>query len=227
VRQTKLPQGELKRVSVSLLLDQDVRWEGRAPHLQQVLVPPSAEKLKAIHDLVAGAIGFKAERGDQLILETLPFEATLRSEPPPASAPAPATLPAAPAGRMPAWLRTPKVLGGMAGGAILLLALAVLAIRKLRRRPAASATAKSALPPGSAGAPALGEVDSSEMRMQAVIGDHADAQARLEAEALQAIKAPTPSTNKKDVLSKYLRESLKKDSNVQIQILRTWLNEKV
>jgi hypothetical protein len=63
--------------------------------------------------------------------------------------------------------------------------------------------------------------------MQAVIGDHADAQARLEAEALQAIKAPTPSTNKKDVLSKYLRESLKKDSNVQIQILRTWLNEKV
>jgi hypothetical protein len=58
------------------------------------------------------------------------------------------------------------------------------------------------------------------------MGGQADLQARLEAEALEAIKAPTPTTNKKDVLTKYLRESLKKDPIVQVQTLRTWLNEK-
>ena len=57
---------------------------GRAPgpKTKRVVEPPSTEKLKAIHDLVAGVIGFSAERGDQLIVETLPFEATLNPEPP-------------------------------------------------------------------------------------------------------------------------------------------------
>ena len=221
VRQVKLPQGELKRVSVSLLLDQDVRWEGKPGHLEQVLVPPSPEKLKTIRDLVAGVISFKAERGDQLIVETLPFEATLHTEPPSPAAPAPAPVP--PAGKLPAWLKTPKGLAEMAGGAILVLALVVLGFRWLARRPARTVNAQTALPPG---APALADADSVEKKMQAKLGDHADMQARLEAEALDAIKAPTPTTNKKDVLTKYLQASLKKDPIVQVQSLRTWLNEK-
>jgi flagellar M-ring protein FliF len=225
VRHVTLPQGELKRVSVSLLLDQDVRWEGKAPHLQQVLIPPSPEKLKTIRDLVAGVISFKAERGDQLIVETLPFEATLHTEPPPSAAPAPA--PAAPGTiRLPVWLRTPKAMGAAAGGAILLLVLVVLGFRRLRRRPRGSASGQPALPAGTQGAPALDDDDSVEKKIQAQLGGQADAQARLEAEALDAIKTPAPTTNKKDVLSKYLRESLKKDSVVQVQTLRTWLHEK-
>jgi len=223
VRRVNLPQGELKRVSVSLLLDQEVRWEGKAPHLQQVLVPPSAEKLKTIRDLVAGVISFKAERGDQLIVETLPFEATLRTEPPSPAAPAPA--PAAPAGRLPAWLRSPRGMGAVAGGAILLLALAVVGFRRLRRQPGRSATTQPALPKGIQGAPALAG-DSVEKKIQAQLGGQAETQARLEAEALDAIKAPTPGTKKKEALTNYLRESLKKDPVVQVQILRTWLHEK-
>jgi len=223
VRRVNLPQGELKRVSVSLLLDQEVRWEGKAPHLQQVLVPPSAEKLKTIRDLVAGVISFKAERGDQLIVETLPFEATLRTEPPSPAAPAPA--PAAPAGRLPAWLRSPQGMGAVAGGAILLLALAVVGFRRLRRQPGRSATTQPALPKGIQGAPALAG-DSVEKKIHAQLGGQAETQARLEAEALDAIKAPTPGTKKKEALTNYLRESLKKDPVVQVQILRTWLHEK-
>jgi flagellar motor switch protein FliG len=38
---------------------------------------PSADKLKAIHNLVAGVTGLSTERGDQLVVETLPFESTL------------------------------------------------------------------------------------------------------------------------------------------------------
>jgi flagellar M-ring protein FliF len=223
VRHVTLPRGELKRVSVSLLLDQDVRWEGQAPHLQQVFIPPSTEKLKAIRDLVAGVIGFKAERGDQLMVETLPFEATLRSEPPSAAPPAPA--PAAPSSPLPAWLRTAKGMGTAAGGAILLLALVVVGLRRIGHRPAGSAASQTALPPGTQGSPALAE-DSVEKKIQAQLGGQADLQARLEAEALEAFKSPTPTTNKKDVLTKYLRESLKKDPLVQVQVMRTWLNEK-
>jgi len=224
VRRVKLPQGELKRVSVSLLLDQDVRWEGKPPRLQQVLIPPSAEKLKTIRDLVAAVIGFKAERGDQLIVETLPFEATLHTEPPAPAAPVPA--PAAPVGRLPVWLRNPKGMGAVAGGTILLLVLAVVGFRRLSRRAGRSVATQTALPPGSPSAPALGDSDSMEKKIQAQLGGQADLQARLEAEALDAIKTPTPTSKKKDALSKYLKESLKKDPVVQVQSLRTWLNEK-
>jgi flagellar M-ring protein FliF len=224
VRRVKLPLGELKRISVSLLLDQDVSWEGHAPHLRQVLIPPSADKLKTIHDLVAGVIGFKTERGDQLIVETLPFEATLHSEPPPPAAVA--SRPVTPADRVPAWLRTPKGMGAAAGGVILFLVLAAVVIRKLVRRPSGTAAARASLPPGAAGAPALAGGDTVEKMMQAQLTDQSETQARLEAEALAAIKAPTPTTNKKDVLSKYLREGLKKDNVVQVQTLRTWLHEK-
>jgi flagellar M-ring protein FliF len=223
VRRVKLPQGELKRISVSLLLDQEVRWEGKAPHLQQVLVPPSAEKLKTIRDLVAGVISLKADRGDQLIVETLPFEATLRSEPP--SGAAPVAAPAPPSSPLPAWLRSPRGMGAAAGGAILLLVLAGVGLRLLRRRPGGSAAARTALPPGAQSAPAVAG-DSVEKKIQAHLGDQAETQARLEAEALDAIKTPTQGTKKKEALTKYLRESLKKDPVVQVQILRTWLHEK-
>jgi len=80
VRRVRLPQGALKRMSVSLLLDQQVRWEGAGAKLKRIVEPLSPEKLKTIHDLVAGVIGFSADRGDQLVVESLPFEATLNPE---------------------------------------------------------------------------------------------------------------------------------------------------
>ena len=82
VRRTKLPQGAVKRLAVAVLVDQDVKWEGKGKQLQRVLIPPTPEKLKTIHDVVATLVGFSAPRGDQLIVETLPFDSTLNSEPP-------------------------------------------------------------------------------------------------------------------------------------------------
>jgi flagellar M-ring protein FliF len=229
VRHVKLPQGELKRVSASLLLDQELRWEGKAPHLQQVLVPPTTERLKTIRDLVAGVISFKAERGDQLIVESLPFEATLHSEPPtPISAVPLPGAPGAPAGKLPiwlpVWLGAPKGMAAGAGATVILLVLAVFGFRRIFGKRARTATGQAALPAGVKG-PAL-ESDSVEKKIQAQLGDQADLQARLEAEALDAIRTPTPTSNKKDALTKYLRESLKKDPVIQVQTLRTWLNEK-
>ena len=64
VRHTKLPQGSIKHLSVAVLIDQEVKWEGQGSHQKRVLVPPSPEKLKTIHDVVADAGGvFGGARG--------------------------------------------------------------------------------------------------------------------------------------------------------------------
>ena len=82
VKKTHLPAGILRKMSLAVLVDQDVTWEKDKNAYKRVLVPPPPEKLKVIRDLVAGITGFSAERGDQLVIETLPFETTLLLEPP-------------------------------------------------------------------------------------------------------------------------------------------------
>ena len=93
MKRTVLPQGAIKRLSVSVLLDQEVHFEGTGAQAKRVLTAPTPERLKVIHDLAAAAVGLNTERGDQLIVESLPFESTVNLEPPgPAPAPPAATL---------------------------------------------------------------------------------------------------------------------------------------
>ena len=92
VKRTVLPQGGIKRLSVSVLLDQEVHFEGTGAQAKRVLTAPAPERLKVIHDLAAAAVGLNTERGDQLIVESLPFESTVNLEPP-----GPAARPAGPA----------------------------------------------------------------------------------------------------------------------------------
>lgn len=82
VRHKKVPQGEIRKISASVLLDQELQWQGEGSAIRRVLIPPPPERLKAIRDLVAATIGFSEPRGDQIIVEALPFEMTLKSEPP-------------------------------------------------------------------------------------------------------------------------------------------------
>jgi len=90
VRHTRTPQGVIRRMSLAVLVDQTVQWEGSGAQKHRVLVPPSPETLQTIKNLVAGVTGFNAERGDQLIVESLPFESSLNAQPPPAAKSAPA-----------------------------------------------------------------------------------------------------------------------------------------
>jgi flagellar M-ring protein FliF len=94
VKHTRIPQGVIRRMSLSVLVGQDVRWEGNAKTRHRVAVPPSAETLKTIRDLIAGVTGLNTERGDQLIVETLPFEPSLTPDPSRPAPPGPAPEPA-------------------------------------------------------------------------------------------------------------------------------------
>ncbi len=100
IRRTRIPQGTVKRMSLAVLLDQNVRWEGKGPKAKRIIDPPSAEKIKTIRGLVAAATGFSETRGDLLTVETLPFESTLIAEPP-----SDLLAPVAPPGTLPPWLQ--------------------------------------------------------------------------------------------------------------------------
>jgi len=122
-------------------------------------------------------------------------------------------------------LRDPKILGGAAAGAILLLVLAIGTWRRRRARVVPAPAVQDTLKAGT-GAPALPPGEGIEKTIENQMADQAQLKARLEAEVLNAIKVPNSTSSKKDALTKYLRESLKKDPIPQVQTLRTWLNEK-
>jgi flagellar M-ring protein FliF len=221
VRKTRIPEGGIKHLSISVLLDQRLRREGKGSKL--TAVPPAPETIKAVHDLVAGATGFIQERGDQITIESLPFEATLvqqdASDPnmsptPPVGKPKPTT-----------WkdqLKDPKVLIAIGGGALLLLlcgAGALLYLRKRKKPGSAPAMAKSIAGGDKAGAIA-GEVDP-----EAELDKRIAEQGRADLAAIAALKLPAVATRKGELLTKEIIDNTKKDASVPAHVLQTWLHE--
>lgn len=224
VRRTKMPQGAVKRLSIAVLLDQNVRWEGTGPQAKRVLEPPPPERIKAIRDLVAAATGLVPERGDQLIVESLPFETTLNLPPPEAPGP-----PAAPHSPWPSWVpdlvrQNPAIPAGAAAALVLLAALSAWMLGRRKRRKA-TVEIQPALAggrmPGALEAPQTSPAEELEARL----AEQAARQQQLEAEALSALKLPPVTTKKTEVLVKHLSETVKKNPASTAQILRSWLYE--
>ncbi|MCL5746245.1 MAG: flagellar M-ring protein FliF [Acidobacteria bacterium] len=225
LRRIKMPQGGVKKVSVSVLVDQAVQWEGRGAGARRVLIPPSPEKLKSIRDLVAGVTGFTPDRGDQIVVETLPFESTLNLEPPAAPA---APVPGAPQRKF--WEEKPALwIGAGCGAALLLLLLCLVAWRLSRkRRPKAAGVALPATLPQSETAAVAEQsrqlaAEAPPPSLDAQIAEREAQQRRLEAEALRSIKLPPVATKKAEILTKHLRDNIAKESSVAVQILRSWV----
>ncbi len=209
VKNIKIPQGILKRISASLLIDQDVKWEKHGKQMQRVLVPPAPEKLKAIHDVVAGVLGLVPDRGDQLVIETLPFEQTLESEPPSGDANKPAN---APKTGVDALLMDRRVQLGT-GGLVLLLVLLVLflALKKPKGVKVSTPVAIAASSPDTVAA------------LEAAKRQEEEQLAAIEA---QSYKLPLPQPTKKvEVLKTHLKDVVKKDPALTAGILRGWLEE--
>ncbi|MCU1274132.1 MAG: flagellar M-ring protein FliF [Bryobacterales bacterium] len=211
VRHIKMPQGTVKRMSLSVLVDQTVRWEGQGSKMHHVLEQPSPEKLKSIRDLVAAATGFSTDRGDQLIVESLPFEATLNLEPPNAGP----SVPKPPGGlgvNLPPWLNRVLENRTMLTGAAVVIGFLFVVIRRVfakffsRKK---TATAPVALPSV--------ETPSDEQRLAQL--EEQDLQAQLNAAALKE------ATLKSDVLIKRLRNTVAKDAPLAAHIVRGWMDE--
>lgn len=217
IRRTLSPKGSIRRISTAVLVDQMVRWDGVGPKAKKSFVPPSPEVLKGIHDVVAGIIGFTETRGDQLTVESLPFETTVSAEPPPAPPPAPQKPKAFD-------FRQPVVLGGAAAILILLLVVGFLLIRRPGHKIVRSVedVAATALPVGENSA--MIPQETADQRLERQMEDNDAEQAQLEADALSRIKLPA-NTKKTEVLVKHIRESVQKDPNGAANVLRTWVAE--
>jgi flagellar M-ring protein FliF len=223
VKKLRLPQGIIRRMSVSVLLDQRVKWapaktKGAWP--QKTIEAPSGQEIKVIHDVVAAAAGFNTARGDQLTVDSLPFQATLQAQPPESMAP-PAPIKNSPGFQF--W-KEPAALAGMAVLLILSLGVSFLVIRSRKRsRLAISALEKqleAAQDAAAGGSHELaGAVDSSTLSTAAIEADKSIAEGR---EAFSLIPA---GTTKSEVLTQHVAEEARKDPAALAQIIRSWLNE--
>jgi flagellar biosynthesis/type III secretory pathway M-ring protein FliF/YscJ len=85
---------------------------------------------------------------------------------------------------------------------------------------------------GSCGPQAFPALDAGELSRRAEQGleaklvEHGAQRQRPEAEALSAMRLPKVTTEKTEVLSRHLVESVKKDPAGTAQVLRTWLRDR-
>lgn len=232
IRRMKLPQGTLKRVSLSVLLDQPVRWEGVGAKAKRIFETPSPEKIKTIKDVLSAAIGLVPERGDVVIIESLAFDATLRSGPPPApTPPAPPKpifeIPPFLLGVLPPPLKDPNMLlAAIIGLGLVVLFLGLAVFWFLRRKKKKVSVSKGSEqltgPDGQALPPAEpGDGRSFEERL----AEQQDLQRRLEQTELEKLKLPQVTTQKGKILAQHITDEAKKDPMMIAHILRTWLHE--
>jgi flagellar M-ring protein FliF len=221
VKKTRMPAGVVKKMSLAVLVDQSVTWEKNATGMHRLLVPPTPETLKIIHDLVAGVTGYNLERGDQLVIETLPFESTLLLEPP--VLPGAAPTPLHPGG--PAHLPINRQIWIIGGGAIVIVvgALAFLLLRR-KRKKAGAVTGAAEL---AAGDPAHAALPGSkiEKQLEAELEERDALQQKSDAQMLSSLKLAPVITKKAEVLAKHLREKIAKDPDMAAHILRSWIRE--
>ncbi len=203
IRHIKVPQGTIKRLSASLLLDQDVHWEGKGKNMKRVIVPPTPEKIKAINDVIAGVLGLQTERGDKLVIESLPFEQTLAGE-----APDEVKATEKPKDQLTQLLKDPKVMIGGGVGVLVLLGALFFMLKKKKKAveiPIAlpeAATAAKALEAGATASPETNVATELEARLQL-----------------------PPMTKRLEGLRDHIRDSVRKEPELAAEVLRGWLGE--
>jgi flagellar M-ring protein FliF len=205
IRHTRIPQGVIKRMSLAILVDQSVQWEGDGANRKRVLVPPPPETLKTIRELVAGVTGFDGDRGDQLIVETLPFESSLHAEPPKINKPAPTTKPV----KNPPWLEflnKYRDLWTPAGiGLVVLMVLGIWLFRTKKRTVAQVSVEEQA------------ELEAAGEQTELAGGAHRQLEKAEELPELVVVKDAASE------LAERVRQFTKKEPVITANVLRLWL----
>jgi flagellar M-ring protein FliF len=155
--------------------------------------------------LVSGALGLQTERGDQLVVETLPFETTLQS--PPAEI-APPVVPAA----NPRYFGVePWMLAAGAGG-LVVLAILAFAVSRTRRKRSARVRTNVPLPPGT--------------EAKALASGGKAAAGGIEDSVAPSLQQLAPEAAKMDRLVTSVRSSVTTDPALVAGVLRNWLEER-
>lgn len=219
VRHTINPKGTIRKISTIVLIDHTIRWEGTGAKARKTILPPTEAVLKAVHDVVGGIVAFNEQRGDQITVESLPFESTTDAEPP--APPTPVSKQKAPGADQQQLI----IMGGGAVSVVILLAAAIFLMRRRSARAmAASDTAPTAVPAGSHAPGELPTASAATSEMERKIKEGHEQQARLESEIMDRIKMPA-SSQAAEVLIRHVRDNAQKDPAAAAGVLRAWMTE--
>ncbi len=84
LRQIIMTPGSIKRLSVAVIVDGPYKEEKVSKNMiKKIFVGRSEKELKAIEDVVKKAVGFNADRGDQITVSNIPFASELAPKPAP------------------------------------------------------------------------------------------------------------------------------------------------
>jgi flagellar M-ring protein FliF len=203
IKRTKTPQGSIKRISASLLLDQEVQWEGKGRDRHRITVPPSAEKLKAINEIVVGVLGIVPERGDHLVVQSLAFEQTLAETAAEESAPKSGNPPASSNEQLNHMLKDRRVLMGTGAAIVLLAAAFAFFFLRHRKRRVELADVPAAIQSAEATPAALDAAQAADQHEQKLL----------------------PETEQIEKLRLGLKAHIRKEPELAAEIIRTWLSE--
>jgi flagellar M-ring protein FliF len=187
-----------------------VEWQGKGAARKRVPIPPAPERLKAIHDIVAGVLGVTPERGDQLVIESLPFEQTRAWDDTGAGSAKPSPVAAPSIGKL---LQDRRV--WMGAGAALLAMVVLLFVLRGRKAKTSVADAPPALAAGRSGkadGPGKGVAGTPELAAHA-------------SEAGAAKSFLPPITSKAQGLLAQIQESVVKNPEFAANVVRGWLEE--
>jgi len=255
IRHTKFPHGQVKRLSLSVLLDHTVRLEGG----KRTVEAPPPERLRAIKDIVSATVGFQQERGDQIIVEALPFETTRNLRP---LAGAPTAAPGRPRlllpSAIPDWLRIPMeghlnwfIEQSWLPALVIILALAILfglyrIIRGLGRKAGglvSTVTSKSGkkakgrlvdvtLEPSIEGLAETARLEAAKAEVEGVpksleeqLRDREALRQKLTNDALLELEIKKAEVRRSDVLTRHLSELANRDPEGVANLIRTWTEE--
>jgi flagellar M-ring protein FliF len=218
VRQVKVPRGAIKRISVAVLLDQDFVWQGQGAQRKHVLAAPSPERIKAIHEIVAGALGIQPDRGDQVVIESLPFEQTLAQQDAANAEAGAKGSKAAPEPPYAKLLADRRVQIGAGVTVLLLIAVIVFLLKRGKKKDDVPVSQTGGLPPG---------VDAA----QAAFGGAAtgalgarDAQGAAALAASARLALPEMNSASRTMLNQ-IQDHVAKEPAMAAGIIRGWMEE--
>src|SRR6185295_6327736 len=169
--------------------------EGVGPKARRILEAPAPERMKVIKELVAGVVGLQSNRGDQLIVESLPFESTLNQQPPAIETPAPGAPVVQLPNWLPAFLKKPNAIlyAAAAGAALVLLLLGALMAKFLRKKkgPGMLHAGGEEGQRTISGAPEHVKLEDLKQQMEAKLADNDRIKEQQQLEALRALQLPT------------------------------------
>lgn len=209
------PAGDMRRLSVSVIVDNATKLEGDGANAHAVSVKRSAEEMEKIRQAVLGAIGIDEKRGDQLVVQNIAFDSGF--EEPLAPSPTLIRRIAQDPDTFKTALRyTVPIL-------LVLLAYFLIArpvLKWLTTRSAAEGKTRAAakLPEGQVHA--LPSTTDKGLKPAAIPRTVQELESELQIETLDA--APVTKT---DIIKARLRDKAAKEPEMMAQMVRAWLHE--